>query len=159
MKNRLKALVLCLLVGSAPAAAEMGFYGWGPRFGAAEDPDQFLIGVHQDLGEFVENLRFQPSFDLGLGDDYTVLSVALPVHYRFALETATPYFGGGLLLQWVDRDAPRGRGGSDFEISGLLAAGVEWRVGESDDVFLEIQLPGGDVHDAKISLGWIFRAR
>ena len=158
MKKRLNVLALCVLASSAPAAAEMGFFGWGPRLGVAEDPDQILVGVHQDLGEFVENLRFQPSLDVGTGDDYTIVSAVVPVHYRIALDTATPYVGGGLLLQWLDRDAPRRRGGSDFEITGLLAGGVEWRVGEND-LFLEIQLPGGKGHDAKVFLGWILRAR
>jgi hypothetical protein len=159
MKTRLSVLALSVLAWSAPAVADMGFYGWGPRIGVGEDPDQFLVGVHQDLGEFVEDLRFQPSLDLGFGDDHTVASLALPVHYRFALETATPYLGGGLLLQWIDFDPPRGRGGSDFDITGLLAGGVEWGVAGAGDIFLEIQIPGGDAHDVKVAFGWMLRAR
>lgn len=161
MRTGLCALAVCLLVGAAPAAAEMGFYGWGLRLGVGDDPDQILVGVHQDFGEFVENLRFQPSLDLGFGDDHTIVSAVLPVHYRFpGHSSATPYVGGGLLLAWIDRDPPgRGGGASEFEIAPLLAGGVEWPIRETGDALLEIQIPGADAHDAKVFVGWIFRAR
>ncbi len=161
MKTRLCALAFCLLVGTASVAAEMGFYGWGLRLGGGDDPDQILVGVHQDFGEFVKNLRFQPSLDLGFGDDHTIVSTVLPVHYRFpGHSSATPYVGGGLLLAWIERDPPGRRGGdSEFEIAPLLAGGVEWPVRETGEILLEIQIPGADVHDAKVFVGWIFRAR
>lgn len=159
--HRLWALVICLLAGVGPALAEMGAYGWGPRLGAGDDPDQIVVGIHQDFGEIVENLRFQPSFDVGLGDDHTVVSGVLPVHYRFpGGEIATPYLGGGLLLAWIDRDLPGRRGDdSEFEIAPVFVAGVEWHAQRTADVLLELQLPGGDAHDARLFFGWIFRAR
>ena len=43
---RLWALVFCLLTCASPTLAELGLYGWGPRLGAGDDPDQILIGVH-----------------------------------------------------------------------------------------------------------------
>ncbi len=161
MRTRRCALAFCLLIGAAPLAAEMGFYGWGPRLGVGDDPDQILVGVHQDFGEFVKNLRFQPSLDLGLGDDHTVVSLVVPVHYRFpGRSSATPYVGGGPLIAWIDRDRPRrGGGDSDLEITLLLAGGVEWPVSEAGDILLELQIPGADAHDAKLFVGWIFRAR
>ena len=159
--HRFWLLAICLLAGSGPALAEMGFYGWGPRLGAGDDPDQILVGIHQDLGEIVENLRFQPSLDLGFGDDQTLVSGVLPVHYRLLIDgKATPYLGGGLLLAWIDRDLPGRRGDeSDFEIAPILVAGVEWQTRRAADLLLEIQLPGGDGHDAKLLVGWVFRAR
>jgi len=161
MINRLIALTFCLLAVSAPAVAEMGIYGWGPRLGAGDDPDQILVGLHQDFGEFAKNLRFQASLDVGFGDDHTVVSAVLPVQYRFpGRSTATPYVGGGLLLAWVDHDPPGRPGGdSEFEIAPLLMGGVEWRVSEAGDALLELQLPFGDAHDAKLLFGWIFRTR
>lgn len=164
MKTRLAALSLCLLASSGPASAEIGYYGWGPRVGVGDDPDQILVGIHQDLGEFVENLRFQPSLDLGLGDDHTVISGVVPVHYRFpGRGDAVPYLGGGLVLAWIDRDRPaRGRGGGDdseFDISPLVVGGVEWKAGRRGDALLEIQFATGDAHDIKLMFGWIFRAR
>ena len=154
------ALAICLLACSGPALAEMGFYGWGPRLGVGDDPDQILIGIHQDFGELVENLRFQPSLDVGLGDDHSLVSGVLPVHWRFPSgSNATPYIGGGLLLAWIDRDSPRRRGDdSDFEIAPLFVAGIEWPARRSADILLELQLPGGDAHDAKLLVGWMLRA-
>ncbi len=150
---------LCLLA-AAPLAAEMGFYGWGPRLGIGDDPDQVLVGVHQDFGEFVENLRFQPSLDVGFGDDHTVVAAMVPVHFRFpGRSPATPYLGGGLALFWIDRDRPRGRGDSEVEFSPLLVGGVEWRAGATGDVLIELQVPGGDGHDVRLLVGWMFRAR
>ena len=159
-RTKMFALVSCLLTGAAPVAAEMGFFGWGPRLGVSDDPDQIVVGVHQDLGEFAEDWRFQPSLDVGLGDDHTVVSAALPVHYRFSgRSSATPYVGGGLLLAWIDRDRP-GRGGdSEFEIAPMVVGGVEWRVRRHADALLEIQIPGGDTQDVKVIVGWIIRAR
>ena len=159
--HRFWALVICLLAGSGPALAEMGFYGWGPRFGFGDDPDQILVGIHQDFGEIAESLRFQPSLDLGFGDDHTLVSGVLPVHYRFPGDSkATPYLGGGLLVAWIDRDLPGRRGSdSDFEITPLFVAGVEWQARGAADILLELQLPGGDGHDARLLFGWIFRAR
>ena len=159
--QRQMAFVFCLLAAAGPALAEMGLYGWGPRLGAGDDPDQVLIGVHQDFGEIVDNLRFQPSLDLGIGDDHTLVSAVLPVHYRFpGGSKTTPYLGGGALLAWIDHDRPGRRGSdSDFEIAPVLVAGVEWQARRAADVLLELQLPGGDAHDAKLLVGWIFRAR
>ena len=161
MRTRPFAVACCLLVAAAPVAAEMGFYGWGPRLGVGDDPDQVVIGLHQDFGELVDNLRFQPSLDVGFGDDHTVVSAVLPVHYRFpGPSDVTPYLGGGLLLGWIEHDPPGRRGGdSEFEIAPVLAGGIEWRVRDSGDALLEIQLPGGEFHDAKVLVGWIFRAR
>ena len=158
---RLGVFVICLLATCGPAAAEMGFYGWGPRLGAGDDPDQVLFGLHQDFGEIVENLRFQPSLDVGFGDDHTLVSGVVPVHYRFPGDAkTTPYLGGGLVLAWIDRDPPGRRGDdSDFEIAPIFVAGIEWRARRAADVLLELQLPGGDVHDAKLLVGWMFRAR
>ena len=159
--HRLLALVICLLAGSGPALAEMGFYGWGPRLGAGDDPDQFLIGIHQDFGEIAENLRFQPSLDIGFGSDHTLVSGVLPVHWRFpGRSKVTPYLGGGLLLAWLDRDPPGRRGDdSEFDIAPVFVAGLEWPGRRDANVLLELQLPGGDGHDAKLLIGWMVRAR
>ncbi len=155
--------VLCLLAAAPPAAAELGFFGWGPRLGVGDDPDQVLIGLTQDFGELVDRLRLQPSLEVGVGDDHTIVSGVVPVHYRFtAGGGAVPYLGGGVLLAWIDRDLPpqaRGRDDSEFDIAPVLVGGVEWPAGRRGDAFLELQVPGGDAHDAKLVLGYLFRRR
>ena len=57
------------LLATAASAADIGWYGWGPRVGLSSDPDQVIGGAQFDLGEFTRNLRFQPSAEIGFGDD------------------------------------------------------------------------------------------
>ena len=165
MRFRATLLTALLLMSALPAGAGLGFYGWGPRLGVGDDPDQIIIGLHQDFGEFVERVRFQPNFELGLGDDHTIASITLPVHYRFAVEASVvPYVGGGLLVAYIDRDLPsghKGKGGDDsgLDLAPVVVGGIEWRMGKSSDMLLELTVAGGDSHDAKILVGWIFRAR
>ena len=156
---------LTISLAALPAAAELGFYGWGPRVGFADNPDQFVVGIHQDFGEFVRNLRFQPNIEVGFGDEVTVISGTIPVHYRFTgLGSTTPYVGGGLLLAWIDRDLTarqqrQGKDSSDFQINPVLVGGAEWEVGERSDILVELHLAGGDAFDLKLVVGWVIRAR
>ena len=70
------AAALLLAAAALPAAAQdIGFNTWGVRAGASDDPDQVVVGVQADFGEFIPNLRFQPNFELGFGDDTTILSL------------------------------------------------------------------------------------
>lgn len=149
-------VTLCLAV---PATAEMGFYGWGPRLGFADDPDQIVVGIHQDFGEFVRNLRFQPNLEAGFGDDVTTISATIPVHYRFTgLASTTPYVGGGILLAWINREKPRGNDDSEFQINPVLVGGAEWKIGSRNDLLLELHIAGGDAFDLKLVVGWVIRA-
>lgn len=155
--------VLWLFLGAAlPAAAEMGFRGWGIRAGVGEDPDQGVVGLHTNLGEFARAVRFQPSFELGAGDDATIVSLNVPAHYRFSVSSQyTPYAGGGIVVSYVDFDPPHrmSRGDNEVEISALLVGGIEWPLASGNDVFLELGLPTGDIHQAKFIVGWMKRRR
>lgn len=151
-------MALLLAAAALPAAAQdIGFNTWGLRAGASDDPDQFVVGVQADFGEFIPNLRFQPNVELGLGDDTTVLSLTAPVHYRFPVEgSLILYGGGGLTLGFIDRDEPRaGEEDSNFEISPMAAGGIAWPVGQSE-LSLELNLIGGDFPNVKLMAGWMF---
>lgn len=157
-KSLVLALVLSVLAPLA-AAADLGFYGWGPRLGLADEPDQFVVGFQQDLGEIIEDLRLQPSLDVGFGDDHTVVSATIPVHFRFDTGPGvTPYLGGGVRVAWIDRDTRR-RDDSELEISPVFVGGAEWGFGKKSDVFVELHLSPGDAHEAKLVVGWMLRAR
>lgn len=157
MKKSLLVLTLFVVFPMA-ASADLGLYGWGFRLGLADDPDQFVIGVHQDLGEIVENLRLQPSLEAGFGDDHTIVSGTIPVHYRFDTPASvTPYVGGGLRVDWIDRETRR-RDDSELELSPVAIGGAEWKLGKTSDLFLELHLSPGDGHEAKVVVGWMFRA-
>ena len=148
-------LLLLAVLAAAPAAAQdIAFRGLGVRAGASDGPDQLVAGFQLNLGEFVPNLRFQPSLDVGFGDDRTIVSAALPALYRWpASSSLTLYGGGGLALGYVDREG-RG-GGADFEIAPMLAAGAEWPAGVNR-LALELDVSGGDLPGAKVVAGWWF---
>lgn len=155
-------LLMGLLAGSTiPAAAQdIAFRGWGLRAGVADDPDQGVVGAQFNFGEFIPNLRFQPHIDLGFGDDTTIVSVTAPVHYRLPLEgKLTLYGGAGVTAGFIDRDEDRGRGneddGSDFDISPMLAGGIEWPVG-NNELAVEVNVTGGDFSTVKLVVGWMF---
>lgn len=151
---------LALMLVPAVVAADLGYQGWGIRAGLGDDPDQGIIGAHWDLGTLIPKLRFMPSAELGIGDDHTIVSLVLPVHYTFTPDTnVTPYVGGGALLAFIERDRPRRDDDSEFDIAPTLAFGVEWLLQRSGSVFVELDVSGGDTHDAKLLVGWTWRRR
>lgn len=158
----LAALLLVTALAAAPvtpaSAQDLGFRGWGPRVGVGDDPDQVLIGAHVDFGTFVSDLRFQPSAELGFGDDHTIFSVTAPVHWMFRIDgDFTPYAGGGVLVSFIDSDHPRqARSTQELDISPVVVGGLEWPL-RTTSVFVELNLAAGDTHSARLWLGWKLR--
>jgi hypothetical protein len=146
--------LLVLGTAAAPAAAQdLAFRGWGIRGGVSDDPDQVIVGVHANMGEFIPNLRFQPSLELGFGDDHKIFTLTAPAFYRYALNRTFTVYGGGGLALGLDRDDDNG--GTEFVISPELAGGFEWPAA-TGDVFVELGLLGGDLPNARLMLGWSF---
>jgi hypothetical protein len=144
---------------TAPAAAQdIGFNTWGLRAGAGDDPDQIVFGVQFDMGEFIQNLRFQPNVEVGVGDDTTIVSLTAPVHYRVPLEgQLTLYGGGGLTVGFIDVDEEEfdDDEDSDFDIAPMAAGGIAWPVGPSE-LSVELNLTAGDFSTVKLVVGWMF---
>jgi hypothetical protein len=112
-----------------------------------------------NFGEFAPRLRFQPNFEIGLGDDYTIISVTTPVHYRFKVNAnCVPYAGGGVTLAFVDHDLDNGPNDRDFEIAAKAVGGIEWPLQGSKQFFLELNIGVGDIQDAEVLAGWMFGA-
>jgi hypothetical protein len=164
------ALVLALasLVPTAAGANGLGFKGWGPRVGISSDPDQIFGGVHFDLGEFAKGVRFQPSVDVGFGDDVVTLTGNLMVAYYFPLQAqVTPYAGGQVSVAYYDFDADCsgygssffGRGhcdDSDTEIAPMAVGGIEMKLSGGSRFLAELQLGFSDLPDVKLLAGWTF---
>ena len=158
MRRALWAAAMTALLAAPAAAQDIGFNTWGLRAGAGDDPDQILFGVQLDMGEFIQNLRFQPNVEVGIGDDTTILSLTAPVHYRVPLEgDLTLYGGGGLTVGFIDRDEDGldEDEDSDFDIAPMAAGGIAWPVGESE-LSLELNLTAGDFSTVKLAVGWMF---
>lgn len=141
-------------------AADTSTKGWGPRVGLGSDPDQLILGVHWDVGLLTPHLRLVPNLELGLGDDHTILSTTVPLHYVFREVDASffPYVGGGLTLGFVNHDPPGG-GDDEDDLEAALRAigGMEWRLSGQTNFFTEANLEFGDIHDLQLLAGWTFR--
>ena len=159
MRRAALGLLLLTLVTVPAAAQDIAYRGFGLRAGVADDPDQGVVGAAFNFGEFIPNLRFQPHIELGFGDDTTIVSLTAPVHYRLPLEgRLTLYGGAGVTAGFIDRDEDDVRNDdddSDFDISPMLAGGLEWPVG-NQELAAELNVTGGDFSTVKLVLGWMF---
>ena len=141
------------------SSSDIGWHSWGLRAGMASDVDQFLVGAQCNLGEFTEDLRFQPDLELGAGDDVTSLYATIPVYYRFHTRSSmTPYAGGGPALGYIEVDRPASQGGdeSSFEVGARATGGLEWGRRDGQAFFVELSLGFGDVHDVRAVAAWQF---
>lgn len=105
---------------------DLGFQGGGFRVGLNTFPNQFQFGGQVNLGEFVPNVRFQPSATVGIGDDRVIWMFNVDAAYYVPLESDInwePYAGAGLGIGIEDRDFD-----DESEVkAGLnLFGGIEW---------------------------------
>jgi len=148
--------------GAAPktstGTSDFGFRGWGPRVGVASDPDQFLAGVHFDLGEFAPRIAFRPDVVVGFGDDVTALVGSAAVWYRFegVSSAVTPYAGGALAVGFFDVDSPGNNDESDVEVGLQVGGGGEWDLKSGSRFLAELRLDLGDVWEVAALAGWTF---
>jgi hypothetical protein len=150
----LSAVSVTIVLASAhtvSAQGGLGFRGWGLRGGATIDPDQVHGGIHIHAGQFAPRVRFQPSFEVGFGDDLIVGAINLDALYTFNQESWKPYLGGGLGVALIDAD--RNGQEDDFNVeAGLnLIAGFFW--GVRDRYLLEMRAGVGDIPDFKVTAG------
>jgi hypothetical protein len=151
------ATFLILALTAMPAGADDrdrdDWKGWGVRAGLGDDPDQFVFGVQFDFGEFHDDLSFEPSIELGLGDDHTILMFNGGVRYDFDVrDSVTPFLSGVGTLGFVDKD----NGDDDFEIGLKAGGGARWPLQSGREVFVELLLGFGDLHDAQVMAGLKF---
>src|SRR5580765_4164778 len=96
LRRVLVALAFCAVL-PATALAQIQ-EGIGPRVGFSVDPDQLVLGGQMIVGEIAPKLTFDPSLELGFGDDVTTFAANFDLHYHFDIENVTwqPYAGFGL---------------------------------------------------------------
>ena len=148
------ALAVVLLSVSALAQAQgISYRGAGVRVGVSADPDQVFIGGHFDLGEFVKNLRFQPTVQIGFGDNQTLFSANAGALWFFPVEGDwKPYAGGEVGFVWQSFD----KKANDFDIALNAIGGVETGLKNNNRFLMELKV--GLVADPTIQLlaGWTF---
>jgi len=120
------AVVLAVVVFFVPAvqAQDVGYTSAGFRLGLNTHPNQFQFGGQVNLGEFVPNVRFQPSFTVGIGDARTIFMGNVDVAYHFPVEgTWSPYLGAGVGIGFENRDD---QDRTDVKAGLNILGGIEW---------------------------------
>ena len=153
------------LLATAASAADIGWYGWGPRVGLSSDPDQVIGGAQFDLGEFTRNLRFQPSAEIGFGDDMvSFYGNAMTAYYFPVKGNVIPYAGAQITAWLVDFDDEPGDQPFDDEFDdgfnteiGLAAlGGIETRLKSGTRFLAELQVEVTNHPEIKVMAGWTF---
>lgn len=160
----LRAAVLALAVAGAgvyPAQAqEFGLEALGVRGGVSVNPDQFQFGVHVRAGTFTRNVRFQPSFEFGLGNGVRLGAANIDALYTFKPQRSfQPYAGGGLGINFIDVTEGVGAGtGMDVQAVLNLVGGIEFgaRSRAPHRYLLELRVGVGDTPDLKVTAGITF---
>jgi len=162
--------LLCLILASLLAASSaeaqgMGFRGWGVRAGMSADPDQFVVGMHLNLGELAENLRFVPNMDIGFGDDLTIFTLNPELNYVLPIpEAGRLYFGGalGFVYSKLDADLDLDGDGDDDLDDSDTDVGIAGVVGyepplEDLPIFFDLKIGITDEYpDLKFMVGYAF---
>jgi len=127
----------------------------GFRVGYTADSfDQVFVGVHARAAELKQNLAFQPSLEVGFGDDVTLVAGNADIFYEFSeFETAlwSFYAGGGVLISWGDYASA-----SDWNVGLGIAGGARYKISEGKRLFSEVRFGIEDAPDFKISIGLTF---
>jgi len=118
------ALAVIALFAPAAQAQEIGYRGGGFRLGLNTFPNQVQFGGQINLGEFIENVRFQPSFTVGLGDRRVIWMGNIDAAFHFPVEgNWEPYAGAGLGIGIQDRED---RDDVDVKAGLNILGGIEW---------------------------------
>ena len=159
----LKRLLLVCALGAATAAtaqAQAVVGGAGPRVGFSTGPDQLVFGGQLIIGEIAPQLTFDPSLEFGFGDNVTLISTNLDLHYHFVVQGSSwrPYAGGGLGIHFVQFDSPAPFGdNSETDIGGNLIVGAGVPTQAGNRFFGELKIGVGDAPDLKMMVGWNFK--
>ena len=157
-------LVGVVLVGASQLceSAELGLRRFGVRAGVSMNPDQFHGGLFLDAGRIVSDLRFQPSFEFGIGNGVRLGAVNLDALHPLGGSAWRPYAGGGLGINFIDVTNGVGEArGFQLETVVNIVGGVEWGSGKpgsgsSYRYVVEGRLGLGDTPDFKLSFGLAF---
>jgi hypothetical protein len=148
---------------AAPTRAQdLGLQCWGLRGGVSMNPDQFHFGVFADAGQLTRQVRFQPGFELGLGNGVRLGAANFDALYLFKPRPWRPYAGGGLGINFIDVTNGFGQGdGLGIEPVLNVVGGIEWGEGGKGSrsarrYLLEARLGLGDTPDFKVTAGLTF---
>jgi hypothetical protein len=143
--------VLLVITTAASAAAQTA----GVRTGVSGSPDQFYLGLHYETEPLVEQVRFKPNFEVGLGNGLTVVAINLEFVGKIPIEHEpwAFYLGAGpaLVIASVN-NAPTNVGGTSTGGGFNILLGVEHQKG----LFTELKVGMADSPSVKFAVGYIF---
>ena len=159
-RKSLWAAALVLLLPALAVAATSVVVDPGVRAGLSISPDQFVFGGQLSFRGLAPDVTFDPSLELGLGDDLTVIAINLDAlyHMRLANSEWRPYVGGGLGLVSVNWDDDRVgvRDDTDNEIGLNAVLGFRAPTRSGQHWFTEMRIGIGDLPDLKVVGGFSF---
>jgi hypothetical protein len=137
---------LLVITGAASAAAQTA----GVRAGVSGSPDQFYFGLHYETEPLIEEVRFKPNFEVGVGNDQTLVAINLEFVGKFPIqqEPWSLYFGAGPALV-VDKF-----NGGDTDTGGgfNILLGIEHKKG----LFTELKVGFVKSPSIKFGIGYVF---
>ncbi len=137
--------VLLVPALARPASAQ----SLGVRAGISSSPDQFYVGVHDELGPVATRLWFRPNLELGVGDGVTTTAVNFEFVYKFDAVSHEwrPYAGGGPALNLY-------RAGGDT--SARSGFNVLLGIQHAGGFFTEFKAGFADSPEVKFGVGYVF---
>jgi hypothetical protein len=136
-------VTLVVLACAAPARAQSA----GVRVGASVEPDQFYFGGHIETDRIVDELRFRPNVEIGVGHDLTLTALNFELAYHFPRRSGwNVYAGGGPALNLYHRN-----GDTDADGGFNILLGVQHTGG----FFAEIKGGAVDSPNFKIGIGYV----
>ena len=150
MKRLLLATVMVIATAASAAAQSAGV-----RTGVSGSPDQFYVGLHYETEPLVEQVRFKPNFEVGLGNGLTLVAINLEFVGKIPIEHEpwAFYLGAGpaLVIASVN-NAPTNVGGTSTGGGFNILLGVEHQKG----LFTELKVGMADSPSVKFAVGYIF---
>lgn len=137
MRRVLFILVLALFAAGTTAAEELPDVAAGEArpwslqagLGFMADPDAFLLGVEADY-RIGNGFSLGPSVELGLDDDFIVVSPTGYLRYSFdlggiseSLRPLRPFVQGGAGITWIHLDRPDFSGSDEDDVGFMANAG------------------------------------
>jgi hypothetical protein len=145
VKALLLATVLVVTTAASAAAQSAGI-----RTGVSGSPDQFYFGLHYETEPLVEQVRFKPNVEIGIGSAQTLLAINLEFVGKVPINRQpwALYIGGGPALI-IDK---ANNAGTDTGGGFNILLGLEHQKG----LFTELKVGLADSPGVKFSVGYIF---
>jgi len=155
VKRSRLALLTIIVCTVASTARAQGSGTVGIRAGVSGSPGQFYAGLHYESEPFVEQLRFRPNIEIGVGGNQTLVALNFEFAYYVPLDTGrrnarkvwSLYIGAGPALV-IDRVTNNTNTGGGFNI--LIGAQ------HSRGFFTELKVGMIDSPGVKFGVGYTF---